>query len=99
LRSGAAILPVAVLGGAGRHRGDPPSLRAPIDVVVGESFTLGDLPQPGSQGSLARADVVRAAELIRQCVTDHLADATVRTGRFDGVALDPHGSAPDNGAL
>jgi hypothetical protein len=48
---------------------------------------------------LARADVVRAAELIRQCVTDHLADATVRTGRFDGVALDPHGSAPDNGAL
>lgn len=99
LRSCAAILPVAVLGGSGGHRGDPPSLRAPIDVVVGEPFILGDLPQSGSQDPLARADVLRAAELIRQRVTDHLADAKVRTGRFDGVALDPHGSAPDNGAL
>ena len=27
------------------------------------------------------------------------ADAALRTGRFDGVALDPDGTAPDNGAL
>jgi len=99
LNSDAAILPVAVLGGSGRHPGDPPSLRAPIDVVVGEPFALVDLPQAVSQDPLVRADVLRAAELIRQRVTDHFADAAVRTGRFDGVALDPDGTAPDNGAL
>lgn len=99
LSSDAAILPVSVLGGSGRHPGDPPSLRAPIDVVVGEPFALVDLPQAGSQDPLVRADVLRAAELIRQRVTDHVADAAVRTGRFDGVALDPRGTAPDNGAL
>ena len=99
LNSDAAILPVAVLGGSGRHPGDPPSLRAPIDVVVGEPFALVDLPQAVSQDPLVRADVLRAAELIRQRVTDHVADAAVRTGRFDGVALDPDGTAPDNGAL
>lgn len=99
LNSDAAILPVAVLGGSGRHPGDPPSLRAPIDIVVGEPFALSDLPQSGSQDPLARADVLRASELIRQRVTDHFADAALRTGRFDGVALDPDGTAPDNGAL
>ena len=104
LRSSAPVLPVAVLGGSGRHSGDPPSWRAVIDVVVGEAFTLEDLPSSGprSTGSAdpyARSAVVGAAELIRQRIADHLAAARVRTGRLDGVALGPLGVAPDNGAL
>lgn len=99
LRSSAAILPVAVLGGSGRHAGDPPSWRAPIDVVVGEAFALEVPASSGNGDPLARSAVLGAAELIRQRIADHLAAARVRTGRLDGVALDPSGVAPDNGAL
>ena len=99
LRSSAPVLPVAVLGGSGRHAGDPPSWRAGIDVVVGDPFTLEGLPSWGPADPYARSAVVGAAELIRQRIADHLAAARVRTGRLDGVALDPPGVAPDNGAL
>lgn len=99
LRSSAPVLPVAVLGASGRHAGDPPSWRAAIDVVVGESFTLEGLPSSVPADPFARSAVLGAAELIRQRIADHLAAARVRTGRLDGVALDPRGVAPDNGAL
>lgn len=99
LRSSASVLPVAVLGGSGRHAGDPPSWRAAIDVVVGEVFTLEAAPSSGLRDPCARSAVLGAAEIIRQRVADHLAAALVRTGRLDGVALGPSGDAPDNGAL
>ena len=99
LRSSAPVLPVAVLGASGRHAGDPPSWRAAIDVVVGESFTLEGLTFSVPADPFARSAVLGAAELIRQRIADHLAAARVRTGRLDGVALDPRGVAPDNGAL
>lgn len=98
LRSSAPVLPVAVLGGSGRHAGDPPSWRAVIDVVVGEAFTLEGAVS-GPADLYARSAVVGAAEFIRQRIADHLAAARVRTGRVDGVALGPLGVAPDNGAL
>lgn len=97
-RSSAPVLPVAVLGGSGRHAGDPPSWRAAIDVVVGEAFTLEGAVS-GPADPYARSAVVGAAEFIRQRIADHLAAARVRTGRVDGVALGPLGVAPDNGAL
>ena len=98
LRSSASVLPVAVLGGSGRHAGDPPSWRAAIDVVVGEVFTLEAAPSSDLRDPFARSAVLGAAEIIRQRVADHLAAARVRTGRLDGVALGPSGDAPDNGA-
>jgi len=99
VRTGAAILPVAVFGGAGRHPGDPPPLRSAVDIYVGEPFSL---PVAGDSEHLdprARSTVLRAAELIRQHVADHARAAGVRAGRSDGVALTPRGGAPDNGAL
>ena len=99
LRSAAPVLPGAVLGGCGRHAGDPPPWRAVIDVVVGEVFTLEGASPSGTRDPFARSGVLGAAELIRQRIADHLTAARVRTGRLDGVALDPSGGAPDNGAL
>ena len=99
VRSSAQILPVVVLGGSGSHRGDPPPWRAPIDVAIGEPFTLTPATSAGAVDPVARSAVLQAAEFIRQRVADHLAAALVRTGRLDGVALGPSGDAPDNGAL
>ncbi len=99
LRSSSPVLPVVVLGGSGRHAGDPPSWRSVIDVVVGEAFALEGAPPSDAGDPYARSAVLGAAELIRQRIADHLAAARVRTGRLDGVALDPPGGAPDNGAL
>ena len=97
LRSSAPLLPVVVLGGSGRHRGDPPPWRARVDVVVGEPFALPESALAGSGDPVARPAVLQAAELIRQRVADHVSAARVRTGRSDGVALDTHGTAADNG--
>lgn len=99
VRSSASILPVAVFGGSGRHPGDPPTWRAPIDVVVGEPFMLPGLTQAEGLDPLARSTILRASEMIRQRVADHAQAAQVRAGRSDGVALDPRRGAPDNGAL
>jgi 1-acyl-sn-glycerol-3-phosphate acyltransferase len=98
MRFASAVLPVTVFGGSGRHPGDPPSLRSPIDVVIGEPFDLDDVSRSHGGDPLARSEVLRTAELIRQRVADHAEDAGVRTGRFDGVAIDPRQPAPDNGA-
>lgn len=93
VRSGAPILPVAVLGGSGSHPGDPPAWRSRIDVVVGPTFTVGTPVDP-----FTRAAAREAGEFIRQRVTDHLWAARVRTGRSDGVVVDPAGPTQDNGA-
>jgi 1-acyl-sn-glycerol-3-phosphate acyltransferase len=98
LRSAATVLPVVVFGGSGSHPGDPPSLRSPIDVVIGEPFSLDERSQSHGGDPLARSEILRAAELIRQRVADHATDAGIRTARSDGVALDPRGPAPENGA-
>ena len=97
LRSPAPILPVAVLGGSGRHRGDPPPWRSSVDLIVGDPFAVADLLPSGVADPLARSEALRVAELIRQRVADHAAAAVVRTGRSDRVAVDPAGPAPDNG--
>ena len=97
LRSSAPVLPVAVLGGSGRHRGDPPPWRSVVDVVIGEPLALDELAPTAALDPIARPAVLRVAELIRQRVADHARAAAVRTGRFDGVGLDPVGTAPDNG--
>ena len=94
VRSGAAILPVAVLGGGGRNPGDPPGWRTEIDLVVGEPFVLPGAPGPDPA---TRAAVLHAAEVIRQRVADHAVHSGMRAGRRDGVALDGPGTAPDNG--
>ncbi len=99
LRSAAAVLPVAILGGSGRHAGDPPAWRAVVDVSVGEPFTLEGALAAGTGDPSARSAVLGAAEFIRQRVADHLDAARVRTGRLDGVALARPEGAPDNGAL
>jgi 1-acyl-sn-glycerol-3-phosphate acyltransferase len=93
VRTGAPILPVAVLGGSGSHPGDPPAWRSRIDVVVGPTFTVDTPVDP-----FTRASAREAGELIRQRVTDHLRAARVRTGRIDGVVVDPRGRTQDNGA-
>ena len=98
LRSSAPVLPVAVLGGSGRHAGDPPTWRSASDVLIGEPFTLEGSPSSQARDPIARSTVLGAAEVIRQRIADHLAAARIRTGRLDGVALDPVGDAPDNGA-
>jgi 1-acyl-sn-glycerol-3-phosphate acyltransferase len=93
VRVGAPILPVAVLGGSGGHPGDPPAWRSRVDVVVGPAFTVDTPDDPWT-----RASARDAGEVIRQRVADHLRAALVRTGRTDGVAVDPAGPAQDNGA-
>lgn len=99
VRSEAAILPVVVFGGSGRHPGDPPSLRSRIDVYVGEPFSLPPGGEDARPDPLARSTALTAAELIRQRVADHAEASGVRAGRSDGVALTPPGGAPDNGML
>jgi 1-acyl-sn-glycerol-3-phosphate acyltransferase len=105
-RSGAAILPVAVLGGSGRHPGDPPRWRARVDVVVGEPQMVAPPADP-----LSRADILHVAETIRQRVADHYSVSRVRMGRSEETSVggrsqpstrgagQPGGPAPDNGAL
>lgn len=92
-QTAAPVLPVAVLGGSGHHPGNPPRWRARVDVVIGE---LVDLPAPADPFS--RIDVLGAAEAIRQLVVDHIADARMRMGFFDGVALEGDDETTDNGA-
>lgn len=93
-RTGATVLPVFVLGGSGRHPGDPPRWRARIDVVVGEPWSVRAPADP-----LSRADILSTAEVIRQRVVDHATLAGRRLGTDDGVGLPGPQDAPDNGAL
>lgn len=79
LRSGAAVVPVAVLGSAERSgrliRALPP-LRSRVDVVFGDPFTVGD-----GSGRRTRKALDEATLELQQRLTGHLDDARRFTGR------------------
>ncbi|HEX5565769.1 MAG TPA: lysophospholipid acyltransferase family protein [Streptomyces sp.] len=79
LRSGAPVVPVAVLGTAGARgravRALPP-LRSRVDVVFGDPFTAGD-----GSGRRTRTVLDEATVRIQKRLGAHLADARRATGR------------------
>ncbi|MEZ7004732.1 lysophospholipid acyltransferase family protein [Streptomyces sp. AD55] len=79
VRSGAPIVPVAVLGSSGRSgrliKGLPP-LRSRVDVVFGDPFEAGD-----GSGRRTRKALDEATERIRARLTAHLDHAGRLTGR------------------
>jgi 1-acyl-sn-glycerol-3-phosphate acyltransferase len=79
VRSGAPIVPVAVLGSSERRgrliRGLPP-LRRRIDVVFGDPFDAGD-----GSGRRTRRALDEATERIQKQLTAHLENARRLTGR------------------
>ncbi|MHB9862794.1 lysophospholipid acyltransferase family protein [Streptomyces sp. YIM S03343] len=87
VRSGAPIVPVAVLGTAGRDgRGNAvrrgrlikglPPLRSRVDVVFGDPFEAGD-----GSGRRTRKALDEATERIQKHLTAHLENARHITGR------------------
>ncbi|WP_030624546.1 lysophospholipid acyltransferase family protein [Streptomyces sclerotialus] len=79
VRSGAPIVPVAVLGSAERSsRVIPalPPLRGRVDVVFGDAFQAGD-----SSGRRTRKALDEATVRIQERLTAHLTDARRLTGR------------------
>ncbi|WP_435836733.1 lysophospholipid acyltransferase family protein [Streptomyces albus] len=79
LRSGAAVVPVAVLGSAerpGRLIRALPPLRSRVDVVFGDPFTVGD-----GSGRRTRKALDEATLELQQRLTGHLDDARRFTGR------------------
>lgn len=78
LRSGAPVLPVAVLGSARKGRLVPalPPVRTRIDVVYGEPFDAGD-----GSGRRTRSALDAATVRIQDRLTAHLAEARRATGR------------------
>ncbi|GAA2723097.1 lysophospholipid acyltransferase family protein [Streptomyces luteosporeus] len=79
LRSGAPIVPVAVLGSAerrGRAIAALPPLRSGVDVVFGDPFEAGD-----GTGRRTRSALDEATVRIQQRLAAHLADAKRLTGR------------------
>jgi 1-acyl-sn-glycerol-3-phosphate acyltransferase len=78
VRSGAPVVPVAVLGSArtGRLVRPLPPLRARVDIVFGEPFEAGD-----SSGRRTRSALDAATARIQERLTAHLADARRATGR------------------
>ncbi|MEU2429663.1 MULTISPECIES: 1-acyl-sn-glycerol-3-phosphate acyltransferase [unclassified Streptomyces] len=79
VRSGAPIVPVAVLGSSDRGgrlvRALPP-LRSRVDVVFGDPFTAGD-----GSGRRTRKALDEATERIQGRLTAHLGNARRLTGR------------------
>ncbi|WP_251058586.1 MULTISPECIES: 1-acyl-sn-glycerol-3-phosphate acyltransferase [unclassified Streptomyces] len=79
VRSGAPIVPVAVLGSTERRgrlvKGLPP-LRSRVDVVFGDAFQAGD-----GSGRRTRTALDEATVRIQERLTAHLADAKRLTGR------------------
>ncbi|WP_424215629.1 lysophospholipid acyltransferase family protein [Streptomyces sp. BI20] len=79
VRTGAPVVPVAVLGSAERRgrlvKGLPP-LRGRVDVVFGDAFEAGD-----GTGRRTRTALDAATHRIQDRLTAHLADAKRRTGR------------------
>lgn len=79
VRSGAPIVPVAVLGSGERKsravRGVPP-LRSRVDVVFGDPFEAGD-----GSGRRTRKALDEATTRIQERLGAHLADAKRLTGR------------------
>ncbi|MET7937672.1 lysophospholipid acyltransferase family protein [Streptomyces sp. NPDC005322] len=83
VRSGAPIVPVAVLGTAEQRRGNGaaralPRLRSRIDVVFGDPFEAGD-----GSGRRTRAALDEATERIQKRLGAHLGTARRLTGRRD----------------
>ncbi|MCD0484613.1 1-acyl-sn-glycerol-3-phosphate acyltransferase [Streptacidiphilus sp. ASG 303] len=78
LRSGAPVVPVAVLGTGDRGRtlGALPPLRGRIDVVFGDPFDASD----GSRLRTRRA-MLEASERLQTRLAGHLAQARELTGR------------------
>ncbi|MBW5486469.1 1-acyl-sn-glycerol-3-phosphate acyltransferase [Streptomyces bambusae] len=79
VRSGAPIVPVAVLGSTDRRgrlvKGLPP-LKSRVDIVFGDPFQAGD-----GSGRRTRAALDAATVRIQEHLTAHLADARRLTGR------------------
>ncbi|MBQ1092009.1 MULTISPECIES: lysophospholipid acyltransferase family protein [Streptomyces] len=79
VRSGAPVVPVAVLGSSGRPgrlvKGLP-ALRSRIDVVFGDPFDAGD-----GTGRRTRKALDEATERIQKQLTAHLENARRLTGR------------------
>ncbi|MCX5335252.1 MULTISPECIES: 1-acyl-sn-glycerol-3-phosphate acyltransferase [unclassified Streptomyces] len=79
VRSGAAIVPVAVLGSSdrpGRLIKALPPLRSRVDVVFGDPFEAGD-----GSGRRTRKALDEATERIQKQLTVHLENARRLTGR------------------
>jgi len=78
VRTGAPVVPVAVLGSArqGRIVRALPPLRARVDIVFGEPFTAGD-----GSGRRTRSALDDATRQIQDRLTAHLAEARRATGR------------------
>ncbi|SDP26625.1 1-acyl-sn-glycerol-3-phosphate acyltransferase [Actinacidiphila guanduensis] len=78
VRSGAPVVPVAVLGSAreGRVVSALPPLRARIDIVYGEPFEAGD-----GSGRRTRSALDAATTRIQEHLAAHLAEARRITGR------------------
>ncbi|MFJ6544273.1 lysophospholipid acyltransferase family protein [Streptomyces sp. NPDC003656] len=80
VRSGAPIVPVAVLGSAekpGRLIKALPPLRSRVDVVFGDPFEAGD-----GSGLRTRKALDQATERIQKRLTAHLENARRLTGRW-----------------
>jgi 1-acyl-sn-glycerol-3-phosphate acyltransferase len=77
-RSGALVVPVAILGSrpAGRGADSLPRWRARIDVVFGPAF---DVRSPGDPRR--RAVLARSGERLRQVLSDHVRAACAETGQ------------------
>ncbi|MFV2119980.1 lysophospholipid acyltransferase family protein [Streptomyces sp. Act-28] len=79
VRSGAPVVPVAVLGSGERHgrlvKGLPP-LRSRVDVVFGDAFDAGD-----GRGRRPRKALDDATVRIQERLTGHLENARRLTGR------------------
>ncbi|MET9966734.1 lysophospholipid acyltransferase family protein [Streptomyces sp. NPDC006356] len=79
VRSGAPIVPIAVLGSSekrGRLMKGLPPLRSRIDVVFGDPFEAGD-----GSGRRTRKALDEATERIQKHLTAHLENARRLTGR------------------
>ncbi|MGV9314865.1 lysophospholipid acyltransferase family protein [Streptomyces sp. NPDC003691] len=79
VRSGAPVVPVAVLGSTerrGRLIGALPPLRGRVDVVFGDPFQAGD-----GSGRRTRTALDEATVRIQQRLTAHLENARRLTGR------------------
>lgn len=79
VRSGAPIVPVAVLGSSGRPGRlikQLPPLRSRVDVVFGDPFDAGD-----GSGRRTRRALDEATERIQKQLTGHLENARRLTGR------------------
>ncbi|SEO10738.1 1-acyl-sn-glycerol-3-phosphate acyltransferase [Actinacidiphila rubida] len=78
VRSGAPVVPVAVLGSArhGRVVKALPPVRAKVDIVFGDPFTAGD-----GSGRRTRSALDAATRQIQERLTAHLAEARRATGR------------------